>query len=545
MAQTVGDAQLKPYSVRAAAIGDGQVTSAKIADGAVGGAQISHASIGEDHLTSEVKDKLNAVPGLVDGSVTEAKLDGGVASKLNRGVTDGSVTTPKLADQSVTAAKLADGAVFTAAIAAGAVTVANIQNAAAANGPAILDGDGRLPTAAVPMQAVADSSELKGTYLSLADTPKGLDFHLYHFSAKNLRKTAAAFARVRNGDADMKCLCLGDSTTAGAKASTGSTFVGQKAYPRRVAEMMNAYFIPAAPGLVTPRGTSSAVTADTRWVPGAGWTANGSGLQYIGFGGKGAYFRGTGATAESLVFQDPGVLADTFDVYYRRQPGSASTGSFSVQATGGSAISVDAAAGAAIGIGKVTVAAGSAANMNSVSITGLIPSKTVDIIGVEPSLSTSRKVRVGNAGLSGSTTVDWLTYYQGSSANDYGGLGAVKAYAPDLTIVDLGINDANALAAPVAEYISRLQTIVTTAKMSGDVIIKTMIPSQAPAVAALEAQYVEAVKALGHPVIDQFSRVSPFAAYHAAGMMNSDGLHGTDLGYLDVASVVLEALRGF
>lgn len=382
-----------------------------------------------------------------------------------------------------------------------------------------------------------------------AHSSRGMNSHLHNFSARNFRKTAAALARVRNGDGDMRLLCAGDSTTAGAKASTAATYVGQKAYPRRLAELLNTYMVPAAPGLAAPRGTSSAITADTRWTAGAGWAMNGWTNAYCGFGGKGANFRGTGVTGGALTFQEPGVLADTFDVYYRRAPSSGTAGTFSVQATGGSVVNGDAAAvGGAPRLDKVTVTAGSAAPTNVVTILGLTAAKNVEITHIVPRLSTKAQVLVGNAGISGSTTTDWVTYSSNNIANDFGGLGAIKSYAPDLTILDLGINDANALASPVADYISRLQQIVAAAQVSGDVIIKTMMPtaaSVAPTTAALEAEYAAAVKGLGVPVIDYFSRTAPGNDYLAGGMLNGDGIHGTDFGYLDVASTVFEALRAF
>ncbi|QIN93619.1 hydrolase [Gordonia phage DumpsterDude] len=382
-----------------------------------------------------------------------------------------------------------------------------------------------------------------------AHSSRGMNTHLHNFSAKNFRKTAAALARVRNGDGDMRLLCAGDSTTAGAKASTAATYVGQKAYPRRLAELLNTYMVPAAPGLAAPRGTSSAITADTRWTAGAGWAMNGWTNAYCGFGGKGANFRGTGVTGGALTFQEPGVLADTFDVYYRRAPSSGTAGTFSVQATGGSVVNGDAAAvGGAPRLDKVTVTAGSAATTNVVTILGLTAAKNVEITHIVPRLSTMSQVLVGNAGISGSTTTDWVTYSSNSTANDFGGLGAIKSYAPDLTILDLGINDANALVSPAADYVSRLQQIIAAAKVSGDVILKTMMPtaaSVAPATAALEAEYVAAVKGLGVPVIDYYSRTAPGNDYLAGGMLNADGIHGTDFGYLDVASVVFEALRAF
>lgn len=138
-AGVIGAPQLKPSAVTSSAIADGSVINGKIADGAVGSAQISDAAIDETHLNEALR------------------------SRFDAGLADGDVTTAKLAEDAVTSAKIADSAVTTATIATGAVTVPKLQDAAAANGPAILDGTGKLPTSTIPMQAIADSSELKAT----------------------------------------------------------------------------------------------------------------------------------------------------------------------------------------------------------------------------------------------------------------------------------------------------------------------------------------------------------------------------------------------
>lgn len=178
---------------------------------------IAADAITEAKLDSSVRTKLNAgiadgtvtTAKLADDTVTEAKLDAGVRGKLNAGVSDGGVTTAKLADDAVTAAKLADSAVTTAAIAAGAVTVTKLQNAAQANGPAILDGVGKLPASAVPMQAVVESSELKATYVTLVDAgtnlsvarPESAALVLFRFDAGvDVGVDAANVVNRREGD---------------------------------------------------------------------------------------------------------------------------------------------------------------------------------------------------------------------------------------------------------------------------------------------------------------------------------------------------------
>jgi len=370
--------------------------------------------------------------------------------------------------------------------------------------------------------------------------------HLFSFDGSRLMKWNKALAKVRNGEADAKLLCLGDSTTTGIGSSTAATIAATKSYPGRLAELMNSYMVPAAPGLALPKSNSSSQPADNRWTIGTGWAQDPSGLIYVGFGGKGMFYRGTGVTAGSLVFSDVRVLADTFDVYYRLQPASGSTGTFSVSATGGGVTTVDAAVTGGLNrIGKVTVTASTVATNNTVIIAGLTAAKNVDIVGVEPYLSTTKKVRIGNGGASGSKTADWTAYYQGNATFTYGALDAIKAYGPDLTIIDLGINDAGG-AVDIATYSANLALIIATCQASGDVILKTPLPSGGNTEYVripYEVQYGAHFKTLGLPVIDFNARVVDYATYFAAGFMQGDGLHGNDYSYLDMASFVLSALR--
>lgn len=135
---TVGAPQLQPNSIKVAAIGDGQVTQSKLADGSVGASQIADGAVDEDHLTAELRERLNA--GLEDGSISETKLDTALRDKVNAGIPDGAVTTNKLATGSVGTAQLADGS----------VSRSKLSEIGMANGIASLGSDARLPDAQLP-----------------------------------------------------------------------------------------------------------------------------------------------------------------------------------------------------------------------------------------------------------------------------------------------------------------------------------------------------------------------------------------------------------
>lgn len=140
-ADTVGPQQLKSNSVTAAAIASGSVSNAKIANGAVGRSQISNGAIDEDHLATDLRNKLNTSPVLADGSVSESKLDSAVRAKLNADVADGSITTAKLAD--------------------GAVTVPKLHGAGQPDGLATLNSDARLPENQLPLRLSSEDLDAR------------------------------------------------------------------------------------------------------------------------------------------------------------------------------------------------------------------------------------------------------------------------------------------------------------------------------------------------------------------------------------------------
>ena len=191
----------------------------------------------------------------------------------------------------------------------------------------------------------------------------------------------------------------------------------------------------------------------------------------------------------------------------------------------------------AANIVKSTATAASAATTNSVSIAGSVAQ--VWVIGVEPWLSTTKRVRVANVGVPGSTTANWN--YAGTYGV-YGPLMAIKQYAPDLTIISLGINDAyQQVAAGTVQ--TNLAAIIAAAQVSGDVILMTMPPSSGANYTTYEPLYQPVYSALsngsGLPLVDIFGRFK--STWQTALMF--DGQHPNDYGYWDMAGAVDVLLR--
>lgn len=345
----------------------------------------------------------------------------------------------------------------------------------------------------------------------------------FRVSALNLPRFLAKLAAVRAGSSDMRILCAGDSTTFGV----GATFVTGSWVTTLVSRL--ATLAPTAYGLAAVQNTAA---QDTRWTTGSGWAASTA----HGFGGDGnstctAWFAVSG-TSGNLTFAETRSSSDTYDVYYVRNSGF---GTITVTATGGSPV-VQSTAGT-LGVAKVTVTAAAAATSNTVTIA---PSGgDVYILGVEPRLAGTRQILVGMAGVSGSTSNGWATV--GASAA--GSIPYLRAFAPDVTLFCLGINDGGN-SRPVTTYLANMRTLVNVAKESGDAFPMTFMPSNGTPHTTFEPGYVAGLIGgqLDAALADVYGAMGgTWAAANAAGY-TADSLHPNASGYALVGNLVANAI---
>src|SRR5688572_24108739 len=95
-----------------------------------------------------------------------------------------------------------------------------------------------------------------GTYVPLS----GRDIGAQRLDPALLKKFRKAVARTRNGDADTKVLCVGDSTTIGTGVTNQATAEWVRSWPTRLVERLNAGWCPAAVGLGVPISSLSGNT---------------------------------------------------------------------------------------------------------------------------------------------------------------------------------------------------------------------------------------------------------------------------------------------
>lgn len=345
-----------------------------------------------------------------------------------------------------------------------------------------------------------------------------------------LSKWRLALAKSRAGIAPAKILMLGDSTTLG---SGGTGISGYQAGTRAVspavklANQLSGFGLKTRSDSVFGSGNlgNYGPNYDPRFVYDAGWISGSATLnQHL----NGAFRSATNGAVMTIT---PTKAWTHARVWYAR---SATQGAFKLETS-------DTAAPVAInGSGANALIAGGLVKSGAASLTPLVITKTTanatHICGVEFWDSAINDVRIVQCGGSGAKAGDFA-----ASANPWDGLNEITALAPDLTIINYGINDWNAATATVT-FTTAMQSWITAAKVTGDVIVMTGYPTAAATTAlATQQTYVDILVAqagAGVVALDSWRRLG---SYETAGDFYADTLHPNGFGYTDAAMSMVGA----
>jgi lysophospholipase L1-like esterase len=380
-----------------------------------------------------------------------------------------------------------------------------------------------------------------------ADAAGGGNNGLFNYSAQNTAHLRAAVARVLAGTGTAKVALVGDSTTMGAYAS-GVIHAGNKpiAYPAQLAKILAAKGIPATNDSWFGTGNVTPATA-------AGYTAYNAAVTFpvAGFApgsipGLGAFAMASTTNGATLAFA-PTIAFDTIDIYFL---GGVPAGTFNVNVDGGASLQL--------------VTPGGTHTVQVVTITGVaLATHTINIVtasasptfiaGMAVRASATKRVEVYNMGWSsvevlnpGNASISYALPTDGTHQYVY--FVALPVVAPDLTIINLTINDIDNQPSSVAVYQAALQTMVAQALVSGDCVLMVGNPGNkanwttSPAVAASYQAAVYAVAiANGIPVIDLTQRWTSYAVTNPVmpyGDAGATALHPSQVGYADIARAV-------
>lgn len=392
-----------------------------------------------------------------------------------------------------------------------------IARGLAGNAARVLRGDG----------SSADKLALRraGAAAGLAQDPATL----------NLFKWRAARARVLSGTGSALVYHVGDSTTGGQ----GGTYPGY-ANPKNFSYPAQASRILAARGLPTRYdaiigNNNQAATKYPEYNPdvtlGAGWT-------FTATRGPGGYrFRAPSPVTTGISFT-PTEPFDRVDILYPQLSG---LGTFSADIDGGTPTVVDASGANAVG--KVTLSTTLGTHTINITRTSGGANGDVEIVGIEPYVAGESVVRMWNMGASGITS---LNYADSSSNSPWRPLPFLRNSSPDLTFINLGINDWHPTVTPIANYKAAMQTLIDAVNTAGDVVLVVPIPSlTSGASSALQESFRTAIYELAAlnncPVIDMMERMRSYALANGLGLY-FDGKHANQAGYAEFGAAVAELM---
>lgn len=340
-----------------------------------------------------------------------------------------------------------------------------------------------------------------------------------------------ALGQARAKTANANLFLVGDSTTAGYGAA-GNAGIGARPgnYPVAFAANMAAEGVSIVDGgFFSDQNVSiNNITGpqyDPRLVFGSGWATSSSSAVC-----GSAIANSTTTNAVSFT---PAVPFDTLDIYY-----------FTTGGGGSASVNVD--GGATIG----TVNFNAAASISKTTFTCPLGNHTINIarvsggcylFGVMAYNSAVKGLCMFQLGSCGAKAIDFTNTNFGSYS-----LPALSALcAPALTVINLTINDwiqGTALAA----YTAQLQSIITTAKLTGDAVLVTGAPSSvATTPAATQLSYIGAMQSLAAtnnvPLLDFHARWESYEALQSLGFY-FDQVHPVAAGYNDLASFLSNSL---
>jgi lysophospholipase L1-like esterase len=280
----------------------------------------------------------------------------------------------------------------------------------------------------------------------------------HNLTVGNMATFRAAMEEVRTGTGRCRVIIVGDSTTANGYPNDGLTSK-QNSWPMKMGKKLDESYVSASHyNWFGANGYT--LSADyEEFYPNLNFSGTWSNGASVSYGGFNWACNGAGPFIEWTIE----VPTDTIEIYYIT---SAGLGTWNYQLDGGATTPV--VATGVNSLQKITL--NTTLGMHVVRINGVTGS--CGLSGMAAFNSTEAGVDIYNGGWRGSTSGDWNV-----TTNPWSSRNWINFLAPDLTIINLGINDwrDNVLAA--SDYETNIQAFITEAKETGDCVIQLPFPS--------------------------------------------------------------------
>jgi len=349
-------------------------------------------------------------------------------------------------------------------------------------------------------------------------------------------KTRRMMARVTSGQGHGNILCVGDSTTAGQYANNSASNLGltnarNLCKPAGLSSHLaragiNVNFGGRCGDAASFQVGSTLSVYDTGVALGASYT----GGNFSTVGGNAIYAASTtalGLTAAETATITPVDSFDTVDVYWLRL---GTGGTFTIDC-GGAVLATCSPGVTSLQKTTVNKTAGTGV-VNFIRTATGSGGNGIYICSVVPYLSTKKCINILPAGACGFTSQGWISGGQPASP-----LQMLPSFGQDLTIINLGLNDANS-SFTYAQTYANLLALGTAAKTVGDVLFEVpndvgvsysvRLPTQVQAI-------LDVAEALQANVISIQDRQGTFSEANALGYMYTDQTHQLQIGYWDTA----------
>lgn len=351
----------------------------------------------------------------------------------------------------------------------------------------------------------------------------------------SMKRFRTALAKTLSGQSNTRILVLSDSTGFGVGSTNilaePNLNVWKQSWPRQLASILTAAGYPASCNGSTcanPLNSWNTQSSDGRYVFGSAWSML-MGTPSLG----GGLFQA--AAAGGPLAYTPDQACDSFRVWY-------------VQNTGLGTM------GLAISAGTVTnQSTAGTTGYTSVTKTGALAANTLNLSWISGQLFASAieawnsqqiGVQITNAGWPGAKLADIS-----AGPTGFNPLGASLAFAPDLYIVCIGINDWNG-GTPLATYAAALPPFLVALQAKADVVLVSPAPSSVSGTGISDATqqgFVSAMQSaaisVGIPFIDNWTRLGDWNAnqqMYAPG--NTGFIHPNMIGYSDFARSIARVL---